>query len=140
MHTVQERLAESFCELDAARTLYKKHIETAHVLGLQRKNMPVEQFIEHGRERCYIARLCYTSVERLARQMGALGIYDNNPVQRFFRDISVMQTQVGLNWDVHMLNFGRRQLGLPTGMERLDHPPAERTPWGATHGKAINLN
>ena len=50
--------------------------------------------------------------------------------------LNVMQNQVALNWDVHMMNSGRRQLGLPTGMERLDNPPPERTPWGATNGKA----
>jgi hypothetical protein len=41
---------------------------------------------------------------------------------------------------VHMLNFGRRQFGLPTGMERLDNPPAERKAWGLDNGKAKRVN
>ncbi len=136
LHTVQERLAESFCELEAARALYDKHNTFLHTRGLARRNIKPDEFIDSGRERTYIARLCHDLVHRLVRQMGAIGIFDSNPVQRFYRDLNVMQNQVALNWDVHMLNFGRRQLGLPTGMERLDNPPPERIPWGATNGKA----
>ena len=136
LHTVQERLAESFCELEAARALYNKHNAFLHTRGLARRNIKPDEFIDSGRERTYIARLCHDVVHRLVRQMGAIGIFDSNPVQRFYRDLNVMQNQVALNWDVHMLNFGRRQLGLPTGMERLDNPPPERIPWGATNGKA----
>jgi 3-hydroxy-9,10-secoandrosta-1,3,5(10)-triene-9,17-dione monooxygenase len=136
LHTVQERLAESYCELEAARALYDKHNQFLHQRGLARCNIKPDEFIDSGRERTYIARLCHNLVHRLVRQMGAIGIFDTNPVQRFYRDLNVMQNQLALNWDVHMLNFGRRQLGLPTGMDRLDNPPPERTPWGATHGKA----
>jgi 3-hydroxy-9,10-secoandrosta-1,3,5(10)-triene-9,17-dione monooxygenase len=136
MHTVQERLAESYCELDAARVLYDDHNRFLHMKGLARENIKPDEFIDSGRQRTYIARLCFNLIHRLVKQMGAIGIYDTNPVQRFYRDMNVMQNQVALNWDVHMLNFGRRQLGLKTGMERLDNPPPERTPWGATHGKA----
>jgi 3-hydroxy-9,10-secoandrosta-1,3,5(10)-triene-9,17-dione monooxygenase len=140
MHTVQERLAESYCELEAARALYDKHNLFLHQRGAERRNIKPDEFIDSGRERTYIARLCFNLVNRLVRQMGAVGIYDTNPVQRFYRDLNVMQNQVALNWDVHMLNFGRRQFGLPTGMERLDNPPPERAPWGATNGKAKSFN
>jgi 3-hydroxy-9,10-secoandrosta-1,3,5(10)-triene-9,17-dione monooxygenase len=136
MHTVQERLAESYCELDAARVLYDDHNRFLHQRGAARRNITPEEFIDSGRQRTYIARLCFNLVHRLVRQMGAIGIFDSNPVQRFYRDLNVMQNQVALNWDVHMLNFGRRQLGLPTGMDRLDNPPPEREPWGLKHGKA----
>lgn len=136
LHTVQERIAESYCELEAARALYDKHNQFLHQRGLARRNIKPDEFIDSGRERTYIARLCHNLVHRLVRQMGAIGIYDSNTVQRFYRDLNVMQNQVALNWDVHMLNFGRRQFGLPTGMERLDSPPPERTPWGALNGKA----
>lgn len=140
IHTVQERLAVSYCELEAARALYDKHHKFLHERGAARRNIVPDEFIDSGRERTYIARLCLTLVQRLAQQMGAVGIFDTNPVQRFLRDMNVMQTQLALNWDIHMLNFGRRQLGLPTGMEKLDHPPPERLAWGLTHGKARGPN
>jgi len=136
LHTVQERLAESYCELEAARALYDKHNKFLHERGLARRNINVEEFIDSGRERTYIGRLCFNLVQRLVLQMGAVGIFDTNPVQRFYRDLNVMQNQLALNWDVHMLNFGRRQLGLPTGMERMDNPPPERPTWGSQNGKA----
>ncbi|MBL8642305.1 MAG: acyl-CoA dehydrogenase family protein [Rhodospirillaceae bacterium] len=136
MPTVQERLAESYCELEAARALYDKHNKFLHERGAARRNIAVDEFIDSGRERSYIARLCYNLVQRLVKQMGAVGIYDTNPVQRFFRDLGVMQNQLAVNWDVHMLNFGRRQFGLPTGMDRLDNPPPDKPCWGLAHGKA----
>jgi 3-hydroxy-9,10-secoandrosta-1,3,5(10)-triene-9,17-dione monooxygenase len=136
MPTVQERLAESYCEIEAARALYDKHNKFLHERGAARLNIAVDEFIDSGRERTYIARLCFNAVHRLVRQMGAVGIYDSNPVQRFYRDINVMQNQLALNWDVHMLNFGRRQFGLPTGMDRLDNPPPDKPAWGLANGKA----
>ncbi|MCB2108481.1 MAG: acyl-CoA dehydrogenase family protein [Rhodobacteraceae bacterium] len=132
MHTVQERLAESYCEIEAARALYQKHNDFLHQRGVERRLIEVDEFIDSGRERTYIGRLCFNAVHRLVKQMGAVGIFDTNPVQRFYRDLNVMQNQLALNWDIHMLNFGRRQFGLPTGMERLDNPPPARLPWGAS--------
>lgn len=140
IQTVQERLAESYCELEAARALYDKHNKFLHERGAARRNIGVDEFIDSGRERTYIARLCFNLVHRLVRQMGAVGIYDTNPVQRFYRDLNVMQNQLALNWDVHMQNFGRRQFGLPTGMDRLDNPPPERMAWGLKNGKAKRAN
>lgn len=136
IHTVQERLAESFCEIDAARALYDKQNEFLHSKGAARQNIGIEDFINYGRQRTYIGRLCFNAVQRLAMSMGAVGIFDTNPVQRFYRDLNVMQNQLAMNWDIHMLNFGRRQLGLPTGMDRLDNPPPEKRPWGLDNGKA----
>jgi 3-hydroxy-9,10-secoandrosta-1,3,5(10)-triene-9,17-dione monooxygenase len=133
IHTVQERLAESYCELEAARALYEKHNAFLHQKGAARDSIRPDEFIDSGRERTYIGRLCFNLVHRLVRQMGAVGIYDTNPVQRHYRDMNVMQNQLALNWDIHMLNFGRRQLGLPTGMARLDNPPPERPTWGKKH-------
>jgi len=132
IHTVQDRIAESYSELDAARALYNQHNKFLHERGAARRNIKVDEFINSGRERTYIGRLCFNTVTRLVRHMGGVGIFDTNPVQRHFRDMNVMQSQLALNWDVHMLNFGRRQLGLPTGMDRLDNPPPEKLAWGLT--------
>lgn len=131
MHTVQERLGESFSELDAARALYAKHTSFLNERGRARKNLTVDEQIDSARERTYIGRLCYEAIHRLVRQMGAVGAYESNPVQRYWRDLQVILAQVGINWDVHMLLYGRRALGVPTGNERFDNPPPERTPWGA---------
>lgn len=139
IHTVQERLAESYCELEAARALYAKHNAYLHRMGAERQNIRPDEFIDSGRERTYIGRLCFNAVHRLVRQMGAVGIFDTNPVQRHYRDLNVMQNQLALNWDIHMLNFGRRQLGLPTGMDRLDNPPPHKPAWGLLNNKSKSV-
>ena len=61
---------------------------------------------------------------RLVRQMGAMGIFDDNPVQRHYRDITAMATQVAVNWDRNMNPFGAHELGVLTGPSGLDQPPA----------------
>jgi len=48
------------------------------------------------------------------RQMGAVGLADSNPVQRHYRDVTAMATQIAVNWDRGMMPFGRLALGLPS--------------------------
>ena len=45
--------------------------------------------------------------------MGATGIFDENPLNRYFRDIHAMTTQVGVAWDFTMPHWGRWALGVP---------------------------
>jgi len=44
--------------------------------------------------------------------MGAMGLYDDNPVQRHYRDITAMGTQIAVNWDRNITPFGKNELGL----------------------------
>ena len=44
--------------------------------------------------------------------MGAIGLFDSNPVQRQFRDLRAMATQLGVAYDVNMPHYGRWALGL----------------------------
>ena len=57
-------------------------------------------------------RLCVSLVHRLVQQMGASGLYDWNPVQRFFRDLSAMAQQFGIGWDRNMALAGRLMLDI----------------------------
>lgn len=117
---VQERLAESSAELKAARLMRKYNDDLLHERGLALQSLSAEEKLENGRDRAYVTRLCLQSVTRLVRQMGAIGISDENTVQRHFRDISAMATQIGVNWDRHMEPYGCWMLGVPTGDARID--------------------
>lgn len=44
---------------------------------------------------------------------GGGGIYDNNPLSRYFRDMSAANRHITQNWDVNASTHGRVVLGLP---------------------------
>jgi len=123
--TVQERLAESASEINCASLLFESIVETMHTAGLERRPLTPAELIVINRDRVYLTRLCMNAVQRLVKQMGAIGIYNTNPVQRHWRDISVMGSQMGVNWDLNMIPFGKWVLGLPTGNPLIDNALAK---------------
>jgi len=126
--TVQERLSESSAELDCARMMFDTITDTLHSAGLERRVLTSEENVMINRNRAYLARLCTSSIYRLVRVMGATGIFDTNPVQRHWRDLSVMASQVGVNWDQNMMAYGRYLLGLDYEKAKTDHAPSEKKP------------
>ena len=120
---VQQRLAESAGEIKAARLLLEASNELLHGRGVARQTLVPAELVEQARDRTMIAKLCVSAVTRLVGQMGALGIFDENPVQRHFRDLNAMATQIAVNYDRNMTTFGRWELGLPTGDPRIDDAP-----------------
>ncbi len=123
---VQVRLAESAAELDCARLLFDKITDHLHSAGLERRVLSEEENAEINRDRVYLTRLCYNATQRLVSQMGATAIFDTNPVQRHWRDLSVMASQMGVNWDMNMAAYGKYLLGLPFGKPKSEHAPSKK--------------
>lgn len=109
---VQLRLAESAAEFRAAELLVESQMTYLRERAAAHEPVAPEKKIEFGRDRAYATRLCVASAHRLVQQMGASGLYDSNPVQRFFRDLSAMSAQFGIGWDRNMAPAGRLMLGL----------------------------
>lgn len=110
---VQIRVSEAASEIEAAATLCE-----AHLAFLERKGATLEPFTEEEkarttRDRAFAAKLCLSAIERLTRMMGAQGLHDDNPVQRAFRDLHAMATQIGVAWDVNMPAYGKWLLEQP---------------------------
>ena len=124
--TVQVRLSESAAELDCARMLFEKITQHLHAAGLERRALSEEENAEINRDRVYLTRLCYNATQRLVSQMGATAIFDTNPVQRHWRDLSVMASQMGVNWDIHMTAYGKHLLDLPFGKPKPEHSPTRK--------------
>ncbi len=120
---VQQRLAESAGEIKAARLLLEASNKLLHERGVAGQTLLPAELVEQGRDRTFIAKLCVSAVTRLVSQMGAMGIFDDNPVQRHFRDVNALSTQIAVNYDRNMTPFGRWELGLPTGDPRIDDAP-----------------
>jgi len=120
MAPVQLRLAESAGELKAALMLIEEHIRVLRRAGNSGQGLPGAQRLEVNRDRAFAARLCLTATERLIQQLGAMSLQDSNPVQRHWRDVSAMSTQIGINWDRNLLPYAKLLLGLPTGDHHVD--------------------
>ena len=73
-----------------------------------------------NRDRAFIAHLCVNATSRLVKQMGATGLFKDNPVHSFARDVSAMATQLAANWDRNMSLFGKYELGIKTGDRMVD--------------------
>ncbi len=117
---VQHRLAESSAEINAAVLIYENINNLLHQKGIEKLSLTGEEIAKVNRDRAYIARLCVNAVNRLVGQMGAVGLYENNPVQRYSRDVNAMAAQFGANWDRNMAIFGKFEFGLPTGDKIID--------------------
>ncbi|MDA1057578.1 MAG: acyl-CoA dehydrogenase family protein [Proteobacteria bacterium] len=110
--SVQLRLAESAAEFRAAELMVEAQMSYLRDRAAAREPVPQDQQIAFARDRAYVTRLCVTLVHRLVQQMGASGLYDSNPVQRMFRDLSAMSQQFGVGWDRNMAPAGRLMLGI----------------------------
>jgi len=115
--SVQLRLAESAAEFRAAELLVEAQMTYLREHVATREPVSSEKQIEFGRDRAYATRLCVASTHRLVQQMGASGLYNTNPVQRFFRDLSAMSAQFGIGWDRNMAPAGRQMLGIDNGAQ-----------------------
>lgn len=107
------RLAESASEVHAADMIARHDLDFLHRKGKAGELLTDGEKFELQRNRGFIGELCMRSTQRLIRMMGAMGIFDENPVNRYFRDIHAMTTQVGVAIDVTMPPWGRWALGLP---------------------------
>ncbi len=117
---VQLRVAESAAELHAAEVVMTEQIAYLRESGRSGVHIPAEKRLEINRDRAFVANLCVRSTERLVGMMGAMGIFDGNPVQRHHRDVMGIATQIGINWDRNMMPYGKWALGLPTGDVHID--------------------
>ena len=85
-----------------------------------KQSLSADEIAKVTRDRAFIAKLCVNAVNRLVGQMGAVGLYDTNPVHRYSRDVNAMAAQFGANWDRNMSIFGKFEFGIPTGDKVID--------------------
>ncbi len=112
---VQMRVAESAAEIDAADAVAERDFRILHEAGKARRRLGDGERTAIVRNRALIAKLCMRATHRLVQMMGALGLTDDNPVQRHHRDVQAMATQIGVAFDVNMPLWGRWALGLESG-------------------------
>ena len=117
---VQIRVAESFEELCVADLITDNLMDFLHEAGSSGKKIRGIDRLRIRREPAMAAKLCMSSITRLANMMGVTGQTGKNPVQRHFRDMRTISTHGGINWDNAMTPTGKLLLGLPTGDPQTD--------------------
>ncbi len=102
---VQSRLGQTHTELKVAA------LSLARLLSQFEESPPTET----AAERVHIASLCRDAVARSVQQMGARGLFDQNPLQRRYRDLRAMVAHDEFHWQRNMAALGRQQLGVLDG-------------------------
>lgn len=71
----------------------------------------------YRRNHAFVARLSVQAVDVLFAASGGSAIYDQEPMQRFHRDVHAGSHHVILGWDANAEQYGRVALGLePNGI------------------------
>ena len=110
--TMQLHIAEAAAEIDCARMLMAR--DTAEAMAAMRAPRPLTmaEKARNRRDQAYAARLCTRAVDRLFGAAGSKGIFDDNVVQRKFRDLRAANVHIAVNWDLAGTTYGRVSLGL----------------------------
>jgi 3-hydroxy-9,10-secoandrosta-1,3,5(10)-triene-9,17-dione monooxygenase len=109
---VQIRIADSLGEVKAARLLVEQQLDMLRRLGQSDEDISDIRAHEINRDRATAARLCLDAVDRVARSMGAFGVFSGNPVHAPHQDLRAAASQIALDFDRNMTAYGRVVLGL----------------------------
>ena len=120
---VQTRIAESSAEIAAAKLLFDRVFEILHKRGSNYERVHKDELVRLKRDCVFIGKLCSRAVGRLVKMMGASGLGNWNPVQRFHRDMEALTAHQSQQWEIGMTPFGRYALELPTENQVIDSAP-----------------
>jgi 3-hydroxy-9,10-secoandrosta-1,3,5(10)-triene-9,17-dione monooxygenase len=112
LSSMQLRLAESACEVDAARLMLRRNcIETGEALK-QSGPLPEELRARNRRDNAFVTTLCTRAVDRLFAAAGAHAILETCPLLLSYRDIHTGAAQIVLNFESAAMSYGRIRMGL----------------------------
>ncbi len=111
--TTHLKLGEAAASLDGARSILYAACDQASAIAESGRVPSMEERTRLRRDGAFAGRLCMRGVELVLELAGGGGIYDSNPLSRFYRDLRSANTHISQNWDVNASNWGRVALGLP---------------------------
>ncbi len=114
--TIQLRVAEAADSIDAARLLLLRvctDIQDAMAPG--GAGLGLDLRLRNRRDHAFAVRLLVRAVDRLYESVGAKGMFNDNPVQREWRNVHAGAMHITNNWDAAGILYGRFALGLEPG-------------------------
>jgi len=108
---VQLRVAAAGARIDAARRIIRSDMADAQVFADRNEVPSIEEKLRAKRNVSYAVSLCTEAVDLLSALGGAHGIYDNNPLQRVFRDNRAGAAHILFHQDMNYSTWGLFALG-----------------------------
>lgn len=106
------RLAESTHQVAAARAFLEKTWEDHRVHG-EAKRYPSHETLTYWRtNQAYAVKMCVAAVNRLFEAAGATSWFEDNELQRLFRDSNMTAAHAYTDYDVCSQILGRELMGL----------------------------
>ena len=106
----QRRIAMAVAEIDAAKAEMSSTWDTVWALADAGETIPLEMRAKARWTAANIVQRCVRAVDLLFEGSGGHGIYLDNPMQRFFRDVHAMRAHAIHNPDNAALIFGYTEL------------------------------
>lgn len=111
--TIQARVAEAGALVEAARLLLLEGCRALDAAARDAAGPDAERRLRTGRDLAFAARLAAQAADRLFESAGGQSLFDDNPVQRAWRNIHAAAREASLDWDAAATEYGRSTLGLP---------------------------
>ena len=113
MTALQIKVAEASACIDTARLVLRTDCEAAQAIAERGEVPDLATKATWRRDGAFAAQLCGRAVDVIFKSAGATGLYDEQPLQRAFRDLHAANAHISMMWDAQATTFGRVALGLP---------------------------
>lgn len=110
--TIQIKVTDTAAAVEAARMLIFANCDEATRTFEAGGVCSEEQKHRWRRDAAFGAKLCAEAVEKLYKASGGRAAYKDNPMQRYYRDVSVGISHISMSWDAMGAEFGKYRLGL----------------------------
>ena len=109
---VHIRLSEAEAEVHSARLIMESDGRDIVARAKNEEPADLNQRARIRRNQAYVAKLSVRAVDRLFEAAGGHALFDDNPMQRFHRDVHAASHHFGLVWETPAEEYGRMRLGL----------------------------
>ncbi len=109
----QMAITEAMMWLDATKTVMLRNFGEAIAAAANGETMPLEKRLMQRSQASIVPKQAHGIVGELLRAQGAAGPWRNNPIERYFRDITLGRSHIANNADHYARIQGAVALGLP---------------------------
>jgi len=113
MTALQMKVAEATACVDAARLILRNGCRQAQAIAERREAPDLMTKATWRRDGAFAAQLCERAMDAIFKSAGATGLYDDQPLQRAYRDLTAANQHISMMWDAQATTYGRVALGLP---------------------------
>jgi 3-hydroxy-9,10-secoandrosta-1,3,5(10)-triene-9,17-dione monooxygenase len=113
MAAVQMKVAEASACIDTARLVLRGDCASAQAIAERGEAPGLMTKATWRRDGAFAAQMCQRAMDVIFKSAGATGLYDDQPLQRAFRDLNSANAHISMMWDAQATTYGRVALGLP---------------------------